>query len=120
MKMSLLVQCAFNSHKISIDLLFPRHFAVFLLHENVVAPLIACLLSSRCVSRGYSHPGYVAHKAHLYLARDLEWDPLETETNEEIRVWTYTLQDALAATLVDYRCDPEAALGIWLYAHSRD
>jgi hypothetical protein len=37
---------------LSLDLFFPRHFAVFLLHENVVAPLIACLLSSRCVSRG--------------------------------------------------------------------
>src|SRR5437588_7126943 len=36
----------------SLDLLFPRHFAVFPLHENVVVSLIACLLSSRCVSRG--------------------------------------------------------------------
>ncbi len=46
------VQCAFTSHNISFDLFFPRHFAVFLLHENVVVPLIACLLSSRCVCRG--------------------------------------------------------------------
>src|SRR6266566_1922630 len=38
--------------QISLDLVFPRHFAVFLLHEHVVAPLIVCLLSSRCVSRG--------------------------------------------------------------------
>ncbi len=68
----------------------------------------------------YSHPGYVAHKAHIYIARDLEWSPMETETHEEIRVHTYTLQDALAATLVDYRCDPEAALALWLYAHSRE
>jgi hypothetical protein len=37
---------------ISLDLVFPRHFAVFPLHEIVVAPLIVCLLSSRCVSRG--------------------------------------------------------------------
>jgi hypothetical protein len=57
------VQCAFNIHKISLDLLFPRHFAVFLLHENVVAPLIVCLLSSRCVSRGEWQPFGV--KLHL-------------------------------------------------------
>ncbi len=38
----------------SLDLLFPPHFAVYSLHENVVVPLIACLLSPRCVSRGPS------------------------------------------------------------------
>src|SRR6266496_5274523 len=42
--------------QISLDLVFPRHFAVFLLHEHVVAPLIVCLLSSRCVSRGNAGP----------------------------------------------------------------
>src|SRR6266446_3200230 len=41
-----------HSPQTSLDLFFPRHFAVFSLHENVVVPLIACLLSSRCVSRG--------------------------------------------------------------------
>jgi hypothetical protein len=46
----------------------------------------------------------------------LEWDPLEVEDGEEICVQTFTLDEALAATQVAYRCDPEAALAIWLYA----
>jgi hypothetical protein len=25
----------------------------------------------------YNHPGYIAHKVHLLVAYDLEWDPLE-------------------------------------------
>jgi hypothetical protein len=68
----------------------------------------------------YSHPGYVAHKVHLFMAHDLEWDPLEMEAHEEIRVQTFTLKEALAATQLDYRCDPEAALAIWLYAGRLD
>jgi 8-oxo-dGTP pyrophosphatase MutT (NUDIX family) len=24
----------------------------------------------------YSHPGYIAHKVHLIVAHELEWDPL--------------------------------------------
>lgn len=64
----------------------------------------------------YSHPGYVAHKVHVLVAYDLEWDPLEMEDGEEICVQTFTLDEALAATHVAYRCDPEAALAIWLYA----
>lgn len=64
----------------------------------------------------YSHPGYVAHKVHLFMAHDLEWDPLEMEAHEEIRVQTLSLEEALAATQLDYRCDPESALALWLYA----
>jgi len=64
----------------------------------------------------YSHPGYVAHKVHLLVAYDLEWDPLEMEDGEEIQVYTYTLKEALAATKEDNRCDPEAALALWIYA----
>ncbi len=64
----------------------------------------------------YSHPGYIAHKVHLLIAYDLEWDPLEMEDGEEIRVHTFTLDEALAATRVNYRCDPEASLALWLYA----
>jgi 8-oxo-dGTP pyrophosphatase MutT (NUDIX family) len=63
----------------------------------------------------YSHPGYIGHKVHLMVAYDLEWDPLEMEDGEEIRVHTFTLDEALAATREDYRCDPEAALALWLY-----
>ncbi len=63
----------------------------------------------------YSHPGYIAHKVHLFVAYDLEWEPLEMDEEEEIRVRTFTLEEALAATRVDYRCDPEAALALWLY-----
>ncbi len=63
----------------------------------------------------YSHPGYIAHKVHLFVAYDLEWNPLEMEEEEEIRVHTFTLYEALAATREDYRCDPEAALALWLY-----
>jgi len=66
----------------------------------------------------YSHPGYIAHKIHLMVAYDLEWDPLEMEDGEEIRVHTFTLDEALAATRIDYRCDPEAALALWLYYQS--
>jgi 8-oxo-dGTP pyrophosphatase MutT (NUDIX family) len=61
----------------------------------------------------YSHPGYIAHKVHLFVAYDLEWDPLEMEDGEEIRMHTFTLDEALAETKVDYPCDPEAALGLW-------
>ena len=64
----------------------------------------------------YSHPRYIAHKVHLLVAYDLEWDPLEMEDGEDIRVHTFTLDEALAATRVDCRCDPEAALALWLYA----
>lgn len=67
----------------------------------------------------YSHPGYIAHKVHLMVAYDLEWDPLEMEDGEEIRVHTFTLDEALAATREDNRCDPEAALALHLYARSR-
>ncbi len=63
-----------------------------------------------------SHPGYVAHKVHMFVAHDLERDPLEMEDGEEIRVCTFTLDEALAATREDYRCDPEVALALWLYA----
>jgi 8-oxo-dGTP pyrophosphatase MutT (NUDIX family) len=64
----------------------------------------------------YSHPGYIAHKVHLFIAYDLEWDPLNMDEQEMIQVQTYTLDEALAATQIDYRCDPEAALALWLYA----
>ena len=67
----------------------------------------------------YSHPGYIAHKVHLHVARDLEWDPLDMEDGEEIWVHTFTLNEALAATRVDYRCVPEVALALWLYEESR-
>ena len=38
------------------------------------------------------------------------------EDDEEIQVRTFTLDEALATTKMDYRCDPEAALALWLYA----
>ena len=41
------------------------------------------------------------------------------EDGEEIWVHTFTLDEALAATRVDYRCDPEASLALWLYAGNR-
>lgn len=63
----------------------------------------------------YSHPGYIAHKVHLMVAYDLEWDPLDMEDGEEILVHTFTLDEALAVTKIDYRCDPEAALALWVY-----
>jgi ADP-ribose pyrophosphatase len=64
----------------------------------------------------YSHPGYIAHKVHLYVAHDLEWDHLELEDGEELLIQTFTLEEALGATRLDYRFDPEAALALWLYA----
>ena len=67
----------------------------------------------------HSHPGYVAHKVHLFVACDLEWDPLPLENHEEIRTITYPLAEALAETIKDYRCDPEAALALWIYAHKQ-
>jgi 8-oxo-dGTP pyrophosphatase MutT (NUDIX family) len=67
----------------------------------------------------YSHPGYIFHRVHAFIASDLEWDPLELEVHEEIKVKTYTLKEALEATLVDNRCDPEAALVLWLYAQKQ-
>lgn len=35
---------------------------------------------------------------------------------EEIRVHTFSLDEALTATRVDYRFDPEAAFALWLYS----
>ncbi len=64
----------------------------------------------------YSHAGYIAQKVHLLVAYNLEWDPLEMEDGEEIRVHTFTLDEALAGTSEDYRYDPEATLALWLYA----
>jgi 8-oxo-dGTP pyrophosphatase MutT (NUDIX family) len=67
----------------------------------------------------YSHPGYIFHHVHVFLASNLEWDPLELEPHEEIHVQTYMLKDALDATLEDNRFDPEAALALWLYAKQK-
>lgn len=67
----------------------------------------------------YSHPGYISHHLHVFVAHDLEWDPLELETHEEIRVHTYTLKEALEATMIENRCDPEASLALWLYAQKK-
>jgi 8-oxo-dGTP pyrophosphatase MutT (NUDIX family) len=64
----------------------------------------------------YSHPGYISHHLHVFIAHDLEWDPLELEAHEEIRVHTYTIKEALEATTIENRCDPEASLALWLYA----
>jgi 8-oxo-dGTP pyrophosphatase MutT (NUDIX family) len=64
----------------------------------------------------YSHPGYISHRVHVFLAYDLEWDPLEQDRHEEIRVRTYELKEALTETRMDYRFDPEAALALWIYA----
>lgn len=64
----------------------------------------------------HSHLGYIAHKVHPSVAYGLEGDPLEMDNGEEIRIHTFTLEEALAATQVDNRCDPEAALVLWLYA----
>ena len=64
----------------------------------------------------YGHPGYVAHQVHVFVAHDLEWDPLELDAHEEIKVQTYTMKEALDATTISNRCDPEAALILWLYA----
>lgn len=41
------------------------------------------------------------------------------EDREEERVHEFTLDQALAATREDYRCDPEAALALWLNMGSR-
>jgi FKBP-type peptidyl-prolyl cis-trans isomerase 2 len=45
----------------------------------------------------YSHPGYIVHKVHLLVAYDLEWDLLEMEDGEEIRVHTCTLDEAFGS-----------------------
>lgn len=37
------------------------------------------------------------------------------DEEEEIRVHTFTLDEALTATGEDYRFDPVAALALWLY-----
>jgi hypothetical protein len=63
----------------------------------------------------YSHLGYVAHKVHLFVAIDLEWDPLEIDNEEEIQVHKITLDEALEATKEDFQYDPEAALALWIY-----
>ncbi len=67
----------------------------------------------------YGHPGYIFHRVHVFIATELEWDPLELEKHEEIKTQTYTIKEALDATLDDNRCDPEAALVLWLYAQKK-
>ena len=67
----------------------------------------------------YSHPGYISHHAHVFIAYDLEWDPLEMEVHEEIKVRTYTVKEALEATMIENRCDPEASFALWLYAQKK-
>jgi 8-oxo-dGTP pyrophosphatase MutT (NUDIX family) len=67
----------------------------------------------------YGHPGYIFHRVHSYVAFDLEWDPLDLEMHEEIKVQAYTIKEALEATLDNGRCDPEAALVLWLYAQKK-
>jgi 8-oxo-dGTP pyrophosphatase MutT (NUDIX family) len=67
----------------------------------------------------FSHPGYISHRVHVFVAHDLEWDPLDMEAHEEIKVHTYTLKEALDATTIENRCDPEASLALWLYAQQK-
>jgi ADP-ribose pyrophosphatase YjhB (NUDIX family) len=68
----------------------------------------------------YSHPEYVAHHVHTFVAGDLEWFPLEREAHKKTRVQTLRLHEALEATLIDDRCDPEAALMLWVYAQKKN
>lgn len=63
-----------------------------------------------------SHPGYLSHTVHLFVASGLEWDPLERERHEEIRVRAYPIKEALTETMIDHRFDPEAAFALWMYA----
>jgi hypothetical protein len=58
----------------------------------------------------YSHSGYIAHKVHLLVAHDLEWYLLDMEDGEEILIHTFTLDEALPAARMGYRCDPEVVL----------
>jgi 8-oxo-dGTP pyrophosphatase MutT (NUDIX family) len=67
----------------------------------------------------YSHPGYISHRVHVFMAYDLEWDPLEMEVHEEIKVHTCTIEEALEVTMMENRCDPEASLALWLYAQKK-
>jgi hypothetical protein len=55
---------------------------------------------------------YVALKVHLLVAYDLEGEPLEMEDGEDIRVYTFILDEVLIATREDYRFDPGAALAL--------
>lgn len=65
----------------------------------------------------YGHStSLLAHKVHLFVANGLEWRPLDIETGTEAPLVTLSLEEALEATKQDYRCDPEAALALWLYA----
>jgi 5-methylcytosine-specific restriction endonuclease McrBC GTP-binding regulatory subunit McrB len=80
--------------QIALDLFFPRHFAVFPLRENVVAPLIACLLSSRCVSRGGRDQDNLyffcldeMNLAHVEYYFSQFLSALEEERPEERYVW---------------------------------
>jgi hypothetical protein len=41
------------------------------------------------------------------------------EDGEEIRVGTFTLDEVLTATKIDYRCDPEPPLALWFYSNSK-
>jgi 8-oxo-dGTP pyrophosphatase MutT (NUDIX family) len=68
----------------------------------------------------YGDPGYMFHHIHAFIASGLEWNPLELEMHEEIRVQTYPLQEALDATVDDNRFDPEAAFVLWVYAKKRE
>ena len=63
----------------------------------------------------YSHPGYIAHKVHLFATYDLEWEPLELDDQEVIRLLTFGIDEALELMKKDYCCDSEAALALWLY-----
>lgn len=38
------------------------------------------------------------------------------DDGKEICVHTFTMEEALAATREDYRCDTESVLALWLYA----
>ena len=41
------------------------------------------------------------------------------EVHEEIKVHTFTLKEALEATMIENCCDPEASLALWLYAQKK-
>src|SRR2546421_12344604 len=73
----------------SIYLSFPLHFSALLLSRNVVRLLFACLLLSRCASRGlFVLTVWRAVRCHLIGARDLIID------SAPILAWRRTDPDA--------------------------
>jgi ADP-ribose pyrophosphatase len=74
--------------------------------------------SNELISLGgfYSAPGFCSEYLHLFLALELEAEPLEPDSDEAIDVISVTLSEAWDLIKNQHICDAKTIAGVALYA----